>query len=239
MATRGFGSAITGEAAPGAAADDAQAKVVAAAAIAGALGGSDSDKKAAANMVDGVAQAARSSDAASSGDSAAQAQAGVNALKSLVTGGKAEVKTIPREELKTLLPDSAAGLPRSGDATSKSGTFAGIAASGASATYGSGNRTIELAVGDMGNMGGLAMLANLGANLSSTDSDEGYAKTVDVDGHKVHEQWTAAGKQSELFEIVDDRYAVTVTGSGVDMDAALQALRSVDTARFAQLAPSP
>jgi cytolysin (calcineurin-like family phosphatase) len=91
----------------------------------------------------------------------------------------------------------------------------------------------------MGNMGGLAMLANLGANLSSTDSDEGYAKTVDVDGHKVHEQWTAAGKQSELFEIVDDRYAVTVTGSGVDMDAALQALRSVDTARFAQLAPSP
>jgi len=62
-----------------------------------------------------------------------------------------------------------------------------------------------------------------------------YTKTVDVDGRKIHEQWTAAGKKSEVFEIIDNRFAVTVSGSGVDMDTALQALQSVDVAKLAQL----
>jgi hypothetical protein len=97
--------------------------------------------------------------------------------------------------------------------------------------------TIELSVGDMGNMGGLALIANLGANLASSDSDEGYTKTVDIDGRKIHEQWTAAGKKSAVFEIIDNRFAVSVDGSGVAMDSALQALGSVDVARLAQLQP--
>ena len=217
---------------------DAQAAAVAATVLGNAMGGSESDKQQAQSMVSSVAQAGKNADAAAgTGDATAQTQAGVNMLKSLVTAGKGAVKTIPREELKTLLPDSVVGLPRT-TAHSNSGTFAGIAASGATANYGDagGTNAVELNVGDLGNMGGLAMLANL-ASLSSSDSDDGYSKTVDVDGRKVHEQWTAAEKKSELFEIIDNRYAVTVTGTGVDMDTALKALQSVDVSRFAQLAP--
>jgi hypothetical protein len=73
-------------------------------------------------------------------------------LKSLVTGGKSAVKMIPRDELKTLLPE------------------------------------IQLNVGDMGNIGGLAMIANLGANLTSSESDERYTKNVDVAGRKIYVQ---------------------------------------------------
>jgi hypothetical protein len=136
-----------------------------------------------------------------------------------------------------LLPASVAGLPRS-TAESRSGTFAGIAASGASAVYGDDKTgTVELSVKDMGNLGGLALIANLGANLASSDSDDGYTKTVDIDGRKVHEQWTAAGKRSEVFEIIDNRFAVSADGSGVAMDTALQALGSVDVAGLAQLKP--
>jgi hypothetical protein len=236
FATGGFGHHAYGVSSP--ASDEAQAKAVAATIIGNALGGNDSDKQQAAKMIDGVAQAGKTADAAAaSGDTDAQAAAGVGVLKSLVSGGKGDVKTIPREALKTLLPDNVAGLPRS-TAESRSGSFAGIAASGASAVYGDDKSgTVELSVGDMGNMGGLALIANVGANLTTTDSDEGYTKTVDIDGRKVHEQWTAAGKKSEVFEILDNRFAVSASGSGVAMDTALQALSSVDVARFAQLKP--
>jgi hypothetical protein len=236
FATGGFGHHAYGVTSP--ASDEAQAKAVAATIIGNALGGNDSDKQQAAKMIDGVAQAGKAADAAAaSGGTDAQAAAGVSVLKSLVSGGKGDVKPIPREALKTLLPDNVAGLPRS-TAESRSGSFAGIAASGASAVYGDDKSgTVELSVGDMGNMGGLALIANLGANLTTTDSDEGYAKTVDIDGRKVHEQWTASGKKSEVFEILDNRFAVSVSGSGVAMDTALQALSSVDVARFAQLKP--
>ena len=234
FATSGFGTTGYGAASP--ADSDAQAKAVAATILGNAMGGADSDKKQAASMVNGVAQAAQEADAATaSGDTNAQAEAGVNVLKSLVTAGREAVKPIPREALKTVLPDSVAGMARA-DAESHSGTFAGIAASGATANYSDGKGgTIELSVADIGNMGGLAVVANLGATLASSDSDEGYTKNVDVDGRKIHEQWTVAGKKSELYEIVDNRYAVTVSGSGVDMDTALQAIQSVDAAKFAQL----
>jgi hypothetical protein len=46
-----------------------------------------------------------------------------------------------------------------------------------------------------------------------------------------------AGKRSELFEIIDNRLAVTATCPGVDMDTALQALQSDDVAKFAPLKP--
>jgi hypothetical protein len=236
LATGGFGHQVYGTTTPDS--GEEQAKAIAATVVGNVMGGGQSDKKQAASLIDSVAQAGKQADAAAaSGDTTAQAQAGVNVLKSLVAGGKGDVKPIPRTALKTLLPDSAAGLPRS-EAHSQSGTFAGIAASGASATYGDEKAgTIELSVGDMGNMGGLALLANLGANISSSDSDEGYTKTIEVDGQKIHEQWTAAGKKSELFEIIDNRFAVSASGSGVDIDTAVQALRSVDATQFAHLQP--
>jgi hypothetical protein len=234
VATGGFGT--TGSGVGSAVDPHAQAKAVAATILSKAMGGADSDTKAAASMVNGVAQAAQAADAASaSGDSNAQAQAGLNMIKSLVTAGKGAVKPISREALTSVLPNSVAGMARAGT-KSQSGSFAGIAASSASASYADGKAgSIDVGVADMGNMGGLAMLASLGANLASSDSYDGYTKNVVIDGRKVHEQWTAASKKSELYEIVDNRFAVTVLGSGVPMDIALQAIRSVDVGRFAQL----
>ena len=233
FATGGFAHHDIGATAPGS--DEAQAKAIAATVIANAMGGADSDKKQAESVVNSVAQAGKDADtAAASGNTDAQAQAGVNMLKSLVTAGKGDVKLVPREALKALLPDSVAGLP-SWSAESKTGSFAGISAAGASATYGDSAHNVELSVGDMGNVGGLAMLANMGANLVSSDSDEGYEKTVEVDGRKVHEKWTNAGKHSEVFEIIDNRFAISVDSSGVDMDTAVRVLTSVDADRLSKL----
>jgi len=216
--------------------DESQGKQIVANILSRAMGGGAANQKQADQVVNGVTEAGKQAEQAEqSKDPNAQAQAGVNVLKSLITGGNKAVKPIAREDLKTLLPDSVIGMQRT-SSDSNSGTVAGISGSSANATYADGqHNTVELEVGDMGNLGGLAALAKLGANIVQTESDAGYEKNVDVDGRTVHEKWTNDGKRSELFEIVDDRYAVSVTGQGVDMDTALKALQTVDVAKFAQL----
>jgi hypothetical protein len=215
---------------------DTQGRDVAASMLGAAMGGGASNAQSAKNMVDAVATAGADADAAqASGDANAQAQAGINALSAIVRGGKDPVKPIAREALTTLLPDSAGGLARATHESS-SGTFAGLAASSANATYGNGDTTIELDVADLGNMGGIAAIASIGTTMSvESDSDTGYEKNVDVDGHKVHEKWVADGKHSDLLEIVDNRYAISATGTGVDIGTALDALKSVDVAKMQSL----
>ena len=220
-----------------AAASDAQGRAVVASVLGSAMGGGSDNTQSAQRMVDAVATAGADADRAqASGDAGAQTQAGINALSAMVRGGKDAVTPISHDQLKALLPDTAGGLPRSSSEGS-SGSFAGIAGSSADATYGSsGAGTLELSVADLGNMGGLAAIANLGTNLDvQSDGDSGYEKNVEVDGRKVHEKWTNDGKRSDLMEIVDNRYAISVTGTGVDINAALDGLRRIDVAKFQAL----
>jgi hypothetical protein len=221
-----------------AASDDAQGRAIAASIVGSALGGGAENAQSAQKMVDTVASAGADADKAqAAGDSDAQVRAGVKALSALVHGGKDAVTPIARGELKSLLPDSAGGLSRT-TSEAQSGALAGIAASSADATYGgTGAGTLEVSVADLGNMGGIAAIANLGTTLQAeSESDSGYEKNVEVDGRKVHEKWTNDGKHSDLLEIVDNRFAISVTGSGVDMETALAALRDVDVPKFQALA---
>jgi hypothetical protein len=222
----------------GAASGDAQARDAAAGVLGAAMGGGSANSQRAQKMVDSVATAgAHAQTAAASGDSDAQTQAAIRAAGSLLRGGNDAVKPISHDDLKTLLPASAGGLPRT-SAEGSSGSFAGIAGSSADATYAADDaRTIDVGVADLGNTGGLAAIANVAATLGAeSDSDAGYEKTIDLDGHRVHEKWTKDGARSSLLEIVDNRFAVSVDGTGVDMDTALAALRSVDITRFQALA---
>jgi type II secretory pathway pseudopilin PulG len=210
----------------------AAGQAVVAGVLGSAMGGGASNTQAAQQMVNAVASAGAAADQAQkSGDPNAQTQAGINALNALVRGGKAPVTPIAHDQLKSLLPDSAAGLARASSESTTS-AFAGIAGSSANATYGgTGNSTVQISVADLGNMGGLAAMANLGLQVTS-DSDSGYEKNVDVGGNKVHEKWTIDGRHSDLLEIIGNRYAISVTGAGIDMDAALGALESIDVGKF-------
>ncbi len=89
-------------------------------------------------------------------------------------------------------------------------------------------------------MGGLAAAANLPTTMNvESNEDGGYEKNVDVNGHRVHEKWTNDGKRSDLTEIVDNRFEVSIEGSGVDMDSAVAALRSIDMTKFQALGAAP
>jgi hypothetical protein len=216
---------------------EGQARAVAAGILGSAMGGGAGNTQSAQKMVDSVAAAGDEAQAAADAkDPDAQTQAGLKAIGALVHGGRDAVKPIAHDDLKALLPESAGGLPRIA-AEGSSGSFAGITGSSADAKYGTdAGNSIEISVADLGNMGGIAAVANIAATARlESDSDAGYEKNVDVDGRRVHEKWTNDGKHSELLEIVDNRYTVTVDGTGVDMDTAVAALRGVDMAKFQAL----
>ncbi|MBD5605080.1 MAG: DUF1282 family protein [Candidatus Eremiobacteraeota bacterium] len=215
--------------------DTSVAQSMAASAIGSALGGSAANREAAQQTVNAVASAAARADVAEkTGDENAQAAAGLGMLKAFVTGGKS-VAVVPRAELKTLLPAQVGDMRRV-DARSESGTFAGIKGSKAVANFKGPGGTIAIEVSDLGNVRGLASLAGAAANLSESEDDEGYEKTVDVGGQKVHESWKNATKHSELLGLVDSRFSIDVTGDGVVIDRALEAFRTIDIDKLRGLA---
>lgn len=205
------------------------------------MGGGPANNKHAKEMLNALSAADRDvHNAEQSGDSNAQMQAGMKMLGTLIRGGTPHVTPIARDVLETLLPTTAAGLTRN-STSSPSGSLSGIGASSAHATYGrAGSATLDVTVADLANMGGLAAAANLATTMNvETHEDGGYEKNVDVNGHRVHEKWTSAGKRTDLTEIVENRYEVSIEGSGVPMEAAVGTLRSIDMTKFMALGAAP
>ncbi len=202
-----------------------------------AMGGGNANAERAHNVIKDVAAAEKDEQKAERrGDSDAQLQAGMKMLGSIVHGGAPPVTPIAHDVLESLLPKAIAGLSRNA-AGGSSSSLAGISTSSAHATYGrSDGPHIDVTVSDLGNISGLAAAANLATTMQAdNDSDTGYEKNIDVNGHRVHEKWTNDGKRSDLMEIVGNRYAVSVDGTGVEMDAAVAAVGSIDMVRFQAL----
>lgn len=218
---------------------ESQGKAVIANIMGQAMGGKPGDSEAAQKMVDGATQAAKQAETAEkSGDSAGQMAAGIGMLKSIASGGSENVHPIPREELNALLPDTVVGLSRaSGD--SRTSTAFGMSASSATASYGDASGSgghLELDVMDFGGAKGLGMIARIGTNnVPEEETNAGYTKKVEIDGRAVHVSWENAAKRAELLEMIDDRVAVGVTSTGVDVDTAMKALASIDVGRFEAL----
>ena len=181
---------------------------------------------------DSAQQAEQNLPPGSSPDPAQAAAAGVAALKSLVNGGKGNLQTLSRDELKTYLPASVGSLARS-SADSSAATVAGISGTSATAEYGdSTNGTVEVEITDAANMGGLTAFMDLMMNAVQSDNDEGYEKTTDLGDVKVHEKWENSGKHAELIGVVNSRFVIAVTSNGVDMATAEQAFQAVDIAKL-------
>ena len=226
---------------PGKSAPSTTGRTVVAGVIGAAMGGGTKNNEHAKEMLDTLSAADRDLDNAErTGDSNAQMQAGMRMLGTVIRGGSPHVTPIAHALLKTLLPQTAAGLTRN-STSSSSGSLSGIGASSAHATYGrTGSSTLDVTVADLANMSGLAAAANLPTTMNvESDEDGGFEKNVAVNGHRVHEKWTNDGRRSDLTEIVDNRYEVSIQGSGVAMDSAVAALRSIDMAKFQALGATP
>jgi hypothetical protein len=87
----------------------------------------------------------------------------------------------------------------------------------------------------------LSGLAGLAARFDPTmekETSTGYERTTKINGQLVHERYDRRDRSGEVSIIVNNRFSVTVNGSGVDADALTGALKEIDVSRLATMTAS-
>jgi Yip1 domain len=164
-------------------------------------------------------------------DSAAATSAAMAAVGGALSGGR-KVDPVDFQTLKTLLPDSLPGMPRT-NAEGNSQTAMGVKGSSASGTYqGDGNSQVHIKIADIAGVSGLVDMAGAMVQDVNSESDTGYERTTTVGGRLMHEKYEKASKHGDITVIVAKRFAVDVEGDGVDMGALEHDLGAVDLDRL-------
>jgi hypothetical protein len=167
-----------------------------------------------------------------SGDQKAQMEAALGALGTAISGGKG-VEPVQLDVLKPLLPETAAGLPRTGQSSDRSGV-AGLMAAKVVGEYGdqSGKR-LTLEVVDTGGAAGLMGLAGWATLGTSEKENDSRIERMRKEGNRmVHEQISKKGGSNEYTVILADRFMVSGKGSGIDFDAVKGAVNALDLGKI-------
>jgi hypothetical protein len=169
--------------------------------------------------------------ATKSGDTNAAAAAAAASLGALMGGGK-HVDPISIDELKPLIPDTLAGMPKTSSKADKSG-IAGLMVSKAEATYSDGaDKSVTLEIVDSGGMSGLMGLAGWAGVQGESEDENGSERTTKVNGRLTHEKTSKNGGTNEYGVVIGDRFMVSSKGRGVDVAALKSAVSSVDLAKL-------
>jgi hypothetical protein len=177
-------------------------------------------------------ESARNMEAAEkSGDSQAQVAAAMESLGTLLGGGN-RVEAIDIEQLKTFVPDTFAGLPKTSNSAERTG-IAGLMVSKAEATYGDGAQTqVALEVMDSGGASGLMGLASWVNVEGEREDDSGSERTQKVDGRLIHEKASKVGGDNEFAVVIGERFLVSAKSRAVDLNALKAAVSDLDLARL-------
>lgn len=153
-------------------------------------------------------------------------------------GGKPAVDF---RQLKALLPDSVAGMPRINARGEKSGAF-GVQISTAEARYGSPEGShIDVKIADLGAMGQLGAVAQFGWMASDIDreDDEGYERTVNYRGNKGLEKFSPATKAGSLKLMSGGRFMIAIEGEQIEAAQLKAAVDALDFNSLTNLANYP
>lgn len=141
---------------------------------------------------------------------------------------------IAAQELKALLPETLAGLERKSIEV-QSGEAMGIAGSSANATYGSGDKQVNLSVNDMGGLGAVGTLAAW-ANVTVDRETDGTVEKVYKQGSRtVREEYRKDGSRAEYTVILPNGVIVEVKGRDVDPAVVKQVAEGLDLAKLEAL----
>ncbi len=169
--------------------------------------------------------------ATKAGDTNAAAAAAAASLGALMGGGK-HVDPVAIDELKPLIPDTLAGLPKTSSRADKSGV-AGLMVSKAEATYSDGaDKSVTLEIVDSGGMSGLMGLAGWAGVQGESEDENGSERTTRVNGRLTHEKTSKNGGANEYGIVIGDRFMVSSKGRGVDLAGLKSAVASIDLAKL-------
>ena len=169
--------------------------------------------------------------AAKSGDPNAQATAAMEGLGALLGGGK-RVDPLGIDQLKPLVPDTFAGLPKTASNAEKNG-IAGIMVSKAEATYSdNAEKRVTLEISDTGGVSGIMALAGWAGVEAESENDNGSERTHKENGRLIHEVQSKTGGSNEFAVVLGDRFVVTAKGRGVDLNALKTAVAGLNLAKL-------
>lgn len=170
----------------------------------------------------------RMESAQKSGDSAAAGKA-MGEMMGAVTGTNAT--PIAAADLKTMLPESIGDMKRTSFEASGNQAM-GIAVSAAKASYGNGERRLNLSITDTGGLAGMAALAGW-ANMTMDKETDGRVEKVYKDGARtMHEQYQKDGSRSEVTVILANGVIVEADGDRVDVDSLKKVIAGVDLGKI-------
>jgi hypothetical protein len=173
----------------------------------------------------------RMESAQQSGDPAAAGKAMSDMMGALSGAGGA---VIPSQELKALLPATLAGMPRQ-SFEARSGQAMGIGGSTARASYGAGDKRVELTVTDMGGIGAFAMVAGFAQMTGDSETDSTVEKTYKQDARTVHEEFHKDGSQGDVTVFLGNGVMVEASGRRMDMAALRKVLDEADLGKIESL----
>ena len=145
-------------------------------------------------------------------------------------------ETVDPKLLKALLPDDADGLKRS-EASSEKSSAMGFGVSTAKASYrDDSGQDIDINITDVAGMG-VALMGMAAWSMASIDkeTENGYEKTTEYQGHKAFEKYNTQSKNGEISVIVANRYIVQVEGRDVSIDKIKSVLGDIDLGKLADL----
>jgi hypothetical protein len=167
-----------------------------------------------------------------SSQDAGQAVGGLVSALGGALGGSHRVTPVDFQTLKAMLPAALPGMART-NASGEANQGLGMQATNATGTYrGADGSTVELSISDASAVSGLMEMAESLPQTTNSESDSGYEKDVLLAGRKIHEKYNTQSHHGELQAFVAKRFAVAVTGEGVDMSRLESALGTVDLAKL-------
>jgi hypothetical protein len=171
-------------------------------------------------------------DTAQNPQSALSATGGLLGALGGALGGPKRVDPVDFKTLTGMLPASLPGMTRASAQGEAQGAV-GVKASSAKADYtGKDGTSAHIEIADISGVSGLMDLASGLIQNTTSESDSGYEKDVNLSGRTVHEKYDARGKKGELSVVLAKRFSVDVSGNGVDMQSLEQSLGRIDLARL-------
>ncbi len=172
---------------------------------------------------------AKMEQAQQSGDPEAGMAAAMEGLGALIGGGN-RVDPIGIEELKTFVPETFGGLPKTDSSAEKTG-IASLMISRAEATYSDdAGRDVRLEIVDSGGASGLVGMAGWMGVSGEQEDSSGSERTYKDGGRLVHERASKVGGQNEFSIVIADRFMVSAKSTELDLDALKAAVSALNLA---------
>lgn len=134
--------------------------------------------------------------------------------------------------LKELLPEKVAGMSRTKHSGKTSGMM-GIKVSTAEASYEDGDQKLDVNIIDAGGIGTALMGSAAWSKLEiDEESDDGFKRTIEIDGNKSYQECSNNNTRCQLAMMVEDRFVVSLEGRNVDMDQLMKIAKGMDLSKL-------